>query len=112
MTTEQVIQTQLEAYNQRDLTTFASLHAEDVQLYNYGEDTPFLKGRTKVLEVYGDVFNNSPTLHSKLINRIVFDNKVIDHEIISGRKGVPTFELIALYEIENSLIKKVTFIRK
>jgi len=112
MTAEEIVQQQLEAYNKRDLKTFASLHAEEVQLYNYGEDTPFLTSRSKVIEVYGDVFQNSPTLHSKLINRIVFDNKVIDHEIISGRKGVPTFELIALYEIENDLIQKVTFIRK
>ena len=43
---------------------------------------------------------------------MVLGNTVIDHEIVTGREGADKLEIIAIYEIEDELIKKVTFIRK
>ena len=34
---------------------------------------------------------------------------VIDHEIVTGRKGVERLELFAIYEVENDKIVKAYF---
>ena len=59
----------------------------------------------------GDVFENSPNLNTEVLNRMVFDNKVIDHEIVTNRKEIKHMELIAIYEIEEGLIRKAHFVR-
>ncbi|MEM6317220.1 MAG: nuclear transport factor 2 family protein [Bacteroidota bacterium] len=107
-----LVQTQLETYNDRDLAGFAATYHDNVALYNFGEDLPFLTGIMALKSVYGKIFDNSPNLHSKLLQRIVFDNKAIDHELITGRLGVASMELVAIYEVEEGLIRKVTFLRK
>lgn len=112
MNPETIVQAQVVAYNNRDIEAFAACHAEDVELYNFGKSLPFVVGNPRLKEVYGDVFENSPTLHAEIINRIVFDNKVIDHEVVTGRKGIDRLEIIAIYEVENDLISKAHFIRK
>ena len=76
------------------------------------ETIPFIIGITQLETIYKDVFENSPSLKATIKNRIVFDNKVIDEEEVTGRKGIDYLKVIAIYEVENSLIKKVSFIRK
>lgn len=112
METEKIIQEQVEAYNRRDITQFVACHHPRVSLYNFGDPEPFVKGRVRVHEVYKEIFDSSPNLHSKVIQRIVMGNKVIDYEEITGRKGIEVLEFIAIYEIEDGLIYKAHFIRK
>ena len=112
MTPEAVVQKQLDAYNHRNIQDFASCHAEDVTLFSFSQNTPYVEGRKQLIEMYSTIFEESPQLHSKLLNRIVMKNTVIDYEEITGRKGVDIFELIAIYEIEGDVIAKAHFIRK
>lgn len=107
-----IIQSQLEAYNARNLERFAALHADDIELFNFQDPTPYVKGKVQLKKVYNDVFQNSPHLKATVKNRIVFDNKVIDDEQVTGRKGLELVEVIAIYEVEYDLIRRVTFIRK
>jgi hypothetical protein len=58
---------------------------------------------------YSGFFNNSPDLHCEIINRIVIGNKVIDQEKVTSNGS--SFGAIAIYEIENGLISKVTFLQ-
>jgi hypothetical protein len=47
------------------------------------------------------------------LKRIVFDNKVIDHESIVGRKGAKDIlEIVMIYEVKDGKIFKMTSIRK
>ena len=107
-----LIQKQVEAYNSRDIEIFVACHHPEVELFNFSESTPFATGRDQIRTIYGDVFENSPKLNTEVLNRIVFDNKVIDHEIVTNRKEIAHMELIAIYEIEDEMIRKAHFVRK
>ena len=112
MTAEEIVQIQLDTYNQGDIDGFAACFSNQVQLFNFGEELPFANGIFALKGIYGRVFAQSPELHSKLVNRIVMGNKVIDYEHITGRAGVDFMEIIAIYQVENEKISRVDFIRK
>lgn len=110
---EKVVQANLDAYNNGDIETFMKYIDDDVEMYNLGECEPYLKGKEAMKELYADYFKRSPDLHSEIKNRVAFDNKVIDHEYITGANGSSeAFELVFMYEVENGLIIRTTAIRQ
>ncbi len=111
MNPETIVQNQLDAYNNRDINAFLECHSKDYEAFSFSETTPYLKGRKQLEETYSGIFKDSPNLYSKLLKRIVLGNTIIDHEEITGRKGVDLLELVAIYEVENGLIVKGNFIR-
>lgn len=112
MNSEEIVQKQVEAYNTRNLENFLDCHATNIQLFSLFDNTPYSVGKENLKNVYKEVFENSPELHTEIINRMVMGNIVIDHEIVTGRKGVEKSTIIAIYEIENGLISKARFIRE
>ncbi len=113
MTPEQVVQKQLETYNQRDINGFMSLIAENVTFYNYADGNMTMSGASACKEFYSDLFEASPNLHSTVLQRIIFGNKIIDYEHITGRNGNKDIvELILIYEVNKEKIIKVTVLRK
>lgn len=113
MTTVQIVQQNLEAYNQRNLEAFLSSFSADIAIYNFGESTPSTLGLEAVRKRYQDLFLQSPNLHSTILKRMVFDNKIIDHESIIGRLGAKeSLEIIMIYEVKEQKIFKMTVIRK
>ena len=112
MNPEEVVQKQLDAYNSRDLAAFVAFYTEDIEIYNFRESDPFISGSAALEKVYSEVFKDSPELKATIDKRIVFDNKVIDHEKVTGRKGLAFIEVVAIYEVRDNLIHRVTFIRK
>lgn len=112
-TPEQIVQENLDAYNQRDIKGFTSLLADTIKLYDLGAKYPTAEGIDKVKMLYQNLFINSPNLKSTLLNRIVIGNKVIDHESIVGRNGMKeVLELVVIYEIQQEKITKLTVIRQ
>ncbi|MGO3183530.1 MAG: nuclear transport factor 2 family protein [Aequorivita sp.] len=111
-TEEVVVQKQLDAYNQRDLDKFLATYSNEIEIYNFGENTSFIDGIEHLRKVYTEVYNDSPNLNASIKNRIVFDNKIIDQEEVTGRSGIKLLKVIAIYEVELDLISKVTFIRE
>lgn len=113
MTVEQVVQANLDAYNARDIERFMAYFAADIELYNFADNELTAKGLANIREIYQELFDLSPKLHSQILNRIVFDNKVIDHEYITGRRGSDTpVELVLIYEVKEEKIVRMTAIRK
>ncbi len=112
MTPEEIVQKQVDAYNSRDIQTFVACHHPKVELYNFSEASPYATGADQLHNIYNDVFINSPQLHADIVNRMVMGNIVIDHEKVSGRKGIDSLEIIAVYEVQDGLIAKARFIRK
>lgn len=106
---EAVVQRQLDAYNRLDLEAFVSGFAEDVMAYRMPSNQAFLSGKPALSEYYRDNRFNHPKLHSQLVNRMVFGNKVIDHELITGI-GDEVMEIAAVYEVTGAEISKVWFI--
>ncbi len=112
MTPEQVIQKQLEAYNNRDIDEFMSLFSRDIEIYNFSDGKKTIDGLEECRKLYQELFNLSPNLHSTILKRVVFNNKVIDHESITGRRNDEIVELVLIYEVRDEKIYKVTVIRK
>ena len=113
LSTEQIVQSNLEAYNNRDLEKFMSWFSEDVELYSFSEMKLVASGKPAIEKLYKELFAASPNLHSTILKRIVFENKVIDHESIVGRKGASdVLELVMIYEVKEGKIFKMTTIRK
>lgn len=87
MTPEQVIQKQLETYNNKDIDGFMSLIDDHVTFHDFSDGSITMKGSDTCKEFYGTLFNASPNLHSTILTSTVFGNKVIDYESIEGRNG-------------------------
>jgi hypothetical protein len=110
---EQVVQKNLDCYNKRDIEGFMACFSEEIAIYTFSQPEPTTVGLVAVRKVYEELFALSPNLHSTIIKRIVFDNKVIDHESIIGRRGsTEIVELVLIYEVKNAKINKITVIRK
>ena len=109
---EDIAQIQLNAYNERDLETFLSVYAPDVEVYNFPDELQY-KGIDKMRERYSEFFDKADELHCKLLNRIVQGKYVMDKELVTtGIPGRDTIRASALYEIENGFIQKVWFLRE
>jgi hypothetical protein len=57
------------------------------------------------------MFNQLTDLNCKLVNRIVLNNKVIDHEEVVFVKSQPVIFAIAIYTITDGKISEVRFMQ-
>ena len=105
---EAVVQRQLEAYNARDLDRFAAQFSATVRIYRPPAAEPTITGRAALADHYARNRFNLPDLHAEIVNRMVFGNKVVDHERITGVKA-RAFEAVAVYEVVDGLIESVWF---
>ena len=106
-TAEDVVNRQLDAYNARDIDKFVATYSEDIEIYNSkGEMT--MKGHDQLRKRYDTMFKNTPNLHCRIVNRIKINNKVIDNENVTMNERI--VEAVAIYEVVNGKIKKVTFV--
>lgn len=113
MTPEEIVQKQLETYNNRDIDGFMSVIDQSITMHNFSTSEITLEGYDACKKIYSALFEASPKLHSEILTRTVFDNKVIDHEYITGRKGSDSpIELVLIYEVNHEKITKITVLRK
>ncbi|MEZ4796511.1 MAG: nuclear transport factor 2 family protein [Flavobacteriaceae bacterium] len=105
---EAIVQNQLDAYNNRDIDAFMATYSKDIKLYNYPNELR-TDGPEQMRKSYEQWFKQTPDLRAFIKSRIVIGNKVIDEEQLTANGKI--FNAVAIYEIENGLIKKVTFIQ-
>lgn len=105
---ESIIEKQLDAYNARDIDAFMETYSADVELYNFPNELT-TKGKEAMRKGYEGFFESTPDLNCAIKNRIVIGNKVIDEEFITANGS--NFSAVAIYEVENGKIAKVTFLR-
>ena len=107
-TAEDVVNRQLDAYNARDIDKFVDTYSEDIEIYDlYGKMT--MKGHTQLRERYTNLFINTPNLNCRIENRIKINNKIIDKENVVMNERI--VEAVAIYEVIDGKITKVTFVR-
>ena len=97
---------QLEGYNKRDINAFLKPYAKDVRVYRFPNKLDY-EGIENMRKRYEGFFKNTPDLHCKIMNRIVYENKVIDHEVVTANGA--EFKAISIFEIKNGKIISVTF---
>ncbi|WP_299764249.1 amidohydrolase family protein [uncultured Dokdonia sp.] len=106
-TPEQIVQRQVNAYNARDIDAFIATYADDVEFFNFPNE-PGSKGKEALRNQFNAMFKRVPNLYCEIKKRIVIGNKVIDREHV--RFGDQYSDVVAIYEIENGKISKVTFL--
>lgn len=103
------VQRQLDAYNARDLERFVREFTDDVTAWRLPDAQPVLVGKPAFAEHYRSKRFNLPGLHAQVVNRMVFGNKVIDHERVVGVQVAP-MDVAAIYEVTPAGISRVWFV--
>ena len=109
MTPEEVVQIQLDNYNQRNLDGYAAVFHPQITIRREQNGEPVLEGMAAMREFYANKRFNLPNLHCELKNRICIGNKVIDHELVFGVNDEP-IEMVAVYTVVDNLITDLWFI--
>ncbi|WP_115461454.1 nuclear transport factor 2 family protein [Winogradskyella aurantiaca] len=106
---EVIVQQQLEAYNSGDIEAFMATYSDDIKLFRF-PNTLMSEGKAPMRQQYGSMFASIKDLNAEIVNRTVIGNKVIDKEKVTANGNV--FYAVAIYEVTNGLISRVTFIRE
>lgn len=107
---EMLAQKQLDAYNRQNLEEFLAVYSDDVVIMDFPENKVTANGIDEMRTRYGKLFKEHPNNHAELLARIVHGNKVVDHELVTGRENSEPKKAVAIYEIENEKIAKVWFL--
>ena len=107
---ETVVQRQVEAYNARDIGAFLSFYADDVVIRRLPSGEASWDSREAMRQRYTKRFADNPELHCTITKRIVHDDWVVDHELVTGVKERPRIRAVAIYEVRNGLIQNVWFL--
>ena len=110
ITAKDLVQKQLDAYNAHDLDALLATYAEDARLFEHPA-TLLATGTTELRDRFALRFQE-PNLHAHLLNRILMDRFVIDHERVTRTfpEGPGTMELIATYEVVDGKIINAWFL--
>jgi len=105
------VQTQLDAYNEKNLGLFLSQYHDDIEIYDMYSKL-LMSGKEGMRKSYEKLFAENPDLKADIPQRMVIGNHVIDEEHITGINS-RTDEIIvaAIYLVESGLIRKVTFVK-
>lgn len=110
---EQVVQTQVEAFNRRDLDAFLATYAPDLKMYLHPSQKLMMSGLDEARQKYAAQFANmakEPNVRVDIPTRIVQGNFVIDHEVFTGAPDGREFRVVAIYEVREGKIQNVWFI--
>ncbi len=104
-----VVEKQLNAYNAKNADEWAATYAEDA-IQKTLDGLVLATGRADIKQKIQARFQE-PNLNATLISRSVFDNVVIDHELIQRDfpEGPGTIEMLCIYTVENGFIQQAIF---
>lgn len=102
---EDVIDTQLAAYNRRDLNAFVRCYAEPVT-WRAPDGAVVQRTRPAMEAAFGSLFAGSPGLRARVTQRTRLGPWVIDVEEVSGLLG-QDLSSVVVYRVANGLIVEV-----
>ncbi|MCW3173261.1 nuclear transport factor 2 family protein [Shewanella subflava] len=113
LATISLIDKQLEAYNARDIEAFVATYHDDIEVYTLTGGLQY-QGKPTLKAKYGAKFAGLKYLHATSLTRIVQGQYLVDHELAeSASEDENTIDrsvkVIAAYEVEQGLIRRVTF---
>lgn len=101
--------TQLEAYNNRDLDAFMDAYADDVKIYTF-PGTLRYEGKEAMREAYKPLFERTPMLHCSIVSEIVRGNKVVHEESVVFDDPDAPRHAVCVYIVENGKITAAYFL--
>lgn len=106
----EIVDCQLRAYNGRKIAAYCALYAPDAAISTLNNGAEHARGIDAIRTYFIERFQSSPQLHCQIKNRIELGNFVVDHEVVTGI-GAGILEVIAIYEVRDSLIQSLRFVR-
>ena len=103
------IETQLEAYNARDVDRFMASYAPHVVIDD-GAGTRLMTGHEEVRAAYADSFERLPEVRAEVVHRIETGDYVVDEERVHGAEPTP-IHAVVIYHVSGGLIDHVRLIR-
>ncbi|TGK81913.1 steroid delta-isomerase [Leptospira noumeaensis] len=105
-----LIDTQLKAYNNKDIDSFVKCWDKNAKIYLH-PSTLIADGIDQIKERHIIRFQE-PDLFAKLISRQVFGGKIVDQELVTRNfpEGKANIDVLAIYEIEKQLIVNAWFL--
>ncbi len=105
----QIVDRQFMAYNLKDAHMWASTYAENA-VQQTMDGVILASGRSEIQKNILARFQE-PDLKAVLLNRTVYDNVVIDHEIITRNlpEGLGSVEMLCIYTVEYGYISRGIF---
>lgn len=110
MSSADIVQRQLDAYNAQDLDLFCTFYAPDCVISDLNGAVQ-QTGLGEIRARYEKAWALFPQNRAVVLSRIVVGNTVIDHERVSRAPGGETFEVAAIYTLRDGLIARVDFAR-
>jgi hypothetical protein len=104
-----VVQTQLDAYNRKDIDALMLTYAPDAEQFTlHGER--IAKGHEQLRSRFLLRFEE-PDLHARLLSRVVVGNIVTDSELITRNfaEGLGVIEMLCVYEVVDGYIQRASF---
>ncbi len=104
-----LVQSQLDAYNAKDIDALLATYAPDAAQRSL-DGTLLAIGHAELRDRYVSRFAE-PDLHARLLSRACIGDIVVDHELITRNfaEGIGTIEMLCIYEVQNGLIQTATF---
>jgi len=109
-TPEAVVETQLAAYNRRDVEGFAAAYAPDAVVYDPPEQIR-AAGMESIRRIYGKAFAEAPSARATISHRLIQGNFVVDQESVSGLPGGRSAAAVVIYEVRDGKIRRVWILR-
>lgn len=104
-----IVQTQLDAYNRRDLDAWLGTYHVDAEQYEL--HGPLLARGHAQLRQRMAARLAEPDLHAELISRVVMGQLVVDLERITRNfpEGAGTLQMLCVYEVRGERIARASF---
>ena len=103
-------QRQLDAYNAQDLDAFLACYATDCEALLLATGERRCRGHAEMRRIYGALFANNPRLECRLKSRSTMGRFVFDEEELQGYADGSTRRAMAIYEVDEGLIRKIWFV--
>lgn len=109
MSPESVVQTQLDAYNAKDIEGLLEAYAPDAAQFTLHGDRLAKGGeelRVRFLQRFAE-----PDLYARLLSRTVVGSVVVDFESITRNfpEGLGTIEMLCIYQVRDGRIQMASF---
>jgi hypothetical protein len=110
--TTDLVDRQIAAYQERDLTAFLAFYAKDARIRQF-DGSVLADGTDALRSFYAPLFRDSPGLQARILHRIAAGDYVVDEEETTGVNvpGYPaTIHAVVIYQVKDGLIHDVIFL--
>lgn len=102
---EALVEAQLDAYNRQDIEAFLACFHPEVEFIRW-PDRVLETGHASFRRAYLDLWQRSPRLQARILNRMVVGRFVVDLEQLLHHADGPMEPLVVIYETQDQLIRR------